>query len=87
MHAVLVSVTINDREASEKQVREDVIPQVQQAPGHVAGYWTRKDNTGVSMVIFESEDVAKAMAEKVPTMVPDVVTLESVEVREVVAQS
>jgi hypothetical protein len=37
MHAVLVSVTINDREASEKQLREDVIPQVQQAPGCVAG--------------------------------------------------
>jgi hypothetical protein len=87
MHAVLVSVTINDREASEKQVRGDVVPQVQQAPGHVAGYWTRKDNKGVSMVVFETEDVAKAMAERVPTMVPDAVTLESVEVREVVAQS
>jgi hypothetical protein len=37
--------------------------------------------------VFESEDVAKAMAEKVPAMVPDAVTLESVEVREVVAQS
>jgi hypothetical protein len=87
MHAVLVSVTISDSEASEKQLREDVIPQVQQAPGHVAGFWTRKDNAGVSMVVFESEDVAKAMAEKVPAMVPDAVTLESVEVREVVAQS
>jgi hypothetical protein len=49
MHAVLVSVTISDSEASEKQLREDVIPQVQQAPGHVAGFWTRKDNAGVSM--------------------------------------
>lgn len=87
MHAVVVSVSIKDVEAALNQVRENVIPQVQQVPGHVAGYWTRKDHTGLSMVIFESEDVAKAMAEKVPTLVPDGVTVERVEVREVVAQS
>ena len=54
-------------------------------PGVVAGYWTRKDNTGISMVVFESEDVAKAMSQRVPSIVPDEVTLENVEVREVVA--
>ena len=39
------------------------------------------------MVVFESEDAAKAMSERVPSMVPDVVTLENVEVREVVAHA
>jgi hypothetical protein len=39
------------------------------------------------MVIMESEDAAKAMSERVPAMVPDTVTLEEVEVREVVAHA
>ncbi len=39
------------------------------------------------MVVFESEDGAKAMSERVPTIVPDEVTLENVEVREVVAHT
>jgi hypothetical protein len=37
------------------------------------------------MVVFESEDAAQAAADQVPQMVTDAVTLESVEVREVVA--
>ena len=87
MHAVVVKVAVNDREAATSQLRENVVPGVSQAPGFVAGYWTRKDNSGVAMVVFESEDAAKAMSERVPSMVPDVVTLESVDVREVVANA
>lgn len=85
MHAVLVRVTINDVESATNTLREEVVPQVQQIPGVVTGYWTRKDDSGVSIVIFESEDAASATAERVPAMVPDDVTLESVEVREVSA--
>ena len=39
------------------------------------------------MVVFESEDAAKAMSDRVPSMVPDGVTLENIEVREVVAHA
>jgi hypothetical protein len=39
------------------------------------------------MVIFESEDAAEAMRQRVPSMVPDVVTLKDIEVREVVAHA
>ena len=39
------------------------------------------------MVIFESEDAANAMSERVPSMIPDVVTLEDIEVREVVVHA
>jgi hypothetical protein len=39
------------------------------------------------MVVFESEDAAEAMSERVPSMVPDVVTIENIEVREVVAHA
>lgn len=85
MHAVVVNVTVEDPEASEKELRENVVPQVKQAPGFVAGYWTRKDGTGLSMVVFESEEQAQAMSERVPNMVPSTVSLQNVEVREVVA--
>jgi hypothetical protein len=39
------------------------------------------------MVVFESEDAAQAMSERVQSMVPDTVTLDEVEVREVVAHA
>ena len=87
MHAVIVNVTISDPEIATSHLREQVVPGVKQAPGLVAGYWTRKDDSGTSMVIFESEDAAKAMSERVPTMVPDEVTIENIEVREVVAHT
>jgi hypothetical protein len=85
MHAVVAKVTINDEEPAMKHLREQVVPGVSRAPGFVAGYWTRKDNTGLSMVVFESEEAAKEMSERVQSMVPDTVRLEAVEVREVTA--
>jgi hypothetical protein len=87
MHAVVVTVTISDHEVAESHLREQIVPGVSQAPGFVAGYWTRKDDSGVAMVVFESEDAAQAMSERVPSMVPDVVTLQNIEVREVVAHA
>ena len=87
MHAVVVRVTINDPEAAESALREQVVPGVSQAPGFVAGYWTRKDNGGLSMLIFESEEAASGMGDRVRGMVPDAVTLEGIEVREVVAHA
>lgn len=86
MHAVVVKVTINDREAAEKRLREETLPRVSQIPGVIAGYWTRSDGSdGLSMVVFESEEAARAAAEQVPQMISEALTLESVEVREVVA--
>ena len=87
MHAVVTRVTINDQETAESHLREQVVPQVSQAPGFVAGYWTRKDDTGLGMVVFESEEAAKGMSERVPSMLPDAVTLENTEVREVVVHA
>jgi hypothetical protein len=39
------------------------------------------------MVIFESEEQAQALSERLPTMVPEHVSLEGVEVREVAAHA
>ena len=86
MHAVVVTVTVNDREAAEKRLRDQIVPRVSQLPGASAGYWARsEDGKGMSMVVFESEDAARAAADQVPQMIDESVTLENVEVREVVA--
>jgi hypothetical protein len=87
VHAVVVKVRISDHEPAERHLREQVVPGVSQAPGFVAGWWSRKDDSGLGMVIFESEDAAKAMVEQVPSMTPDEVTVEDIEVREVVAHA
>ena len=87
MHAVVVRVSISDVGAALAALRDQVVPQVSQAPGFVAGYWTREDNAGLSMIVFESEDAARAASERIPGTVPDGVTLEDVEVREVVAHA
>jgi hypothetical protein len=87
MHAVVVRVSIHDVESADKTLKEQVVPRVSQAPGFVAGYWTRKDNNGLAMVVFDSEEEASRMSEMVPSMVPDTVTLDGAEVREVIANA
>lgn len=89
MHAVVVTVTIKDREAAQKRLDEDVVPRISQAPGFRAGYWTWKDNTGLSMVVFDSEDAANQAGTMARAMVEgiDAVELKDVEVREVVAHA
>ena len=86
MHAVVVTVALSSQ-PDPTELRERTVPRVSQLPGFVAGYWTRKDNSGVSMVIFESADDAQAASDQVPSMLPGNVTLESNEVREVVAHA
>jgi len=87
--AVVVRVTINDREGAQRGLDQDVVPRVSQAPGFQAGYWTWKDNTGLSMIILDSEDAANQAAERTREMVDriDAVSLDGVEVREVVAHA
>jgi hypothetical protein len=87
MHAIVVRVTITDEQAGEELLREQVVPRVSGAPGFVAGYWTRRDNTGLSMLVFESEEAAQALAGQIESPNPDAVTMEGVEVREVVAHA
>ena len=88
MHAVVVRVTVKDEEAARRMLADEVVPRASGAPGFVAGYWTRSgdDSNGLSIVVFESEDqanAAKQMIEQGPPN-PDAITLEGVEVREVI---
>ena len=87
MHAVVVTVSISDHEVAERHLHEHVVPGVSNAPGFVSGYWTKKDDSGMATIVFEDEDAAKAAGEKIPAMVPDEVTINDIEVREVVAHA
>ena len=90
MHAVLVKVMVGDFEKAREGLEQEVVPRVSQLPGFVAGYWTRPadGNQGVSLVVFESESAARTAAERIRSAVPpESVTLESIEIREVVAHA
>lgn len=91
MHAVVVSVTINDVEAAQAMLEGQIVPRVKEASGLVNAYWARSDDgsRGGSMIVFESEEAARAIAEVIQAGPPnpDAVSLDSVEVREVVASA
>jgi hypothetical protein len=89
MHAVVIQVTIHDFERGRQMLEERIVPTVKQAPGFVSGYWTRsEDDRGLSMIVVESEENARGLADMIRSAPPDEgVTLESIDVREVVAQA
>jgi len=39
MHVVAINVTLNDPEGARDYLQSDIVPNVKQAPGFVAGYW------------------------------------------------
>jgi hypothetical protein len=89
MHAVVVRVTTGDAEIADNGLHEQVVPGVSGASGFVAGYWTRSDDggNGLSMLLFESEETAQAVADRfrAGSILPETVTVSRIEVREVVA--
>ena len=93
MHALVVRVTIHNLDRTREVLNSQVVPQVSGAPGFKAGYWTWAtggESNGLSMIIFDSAENARAAGDRVSSIAadaPDDVTLESVEVREVVASA
>jgi hypothetical protein len=91
VHAVVVTVDIEDFEKAREALATEVIPRVKAAPGFVAGYWLQPDDdkTGMSIVVFESEAAAIEAARMVQpgTRPSQYVTVKSVDVRAVVANA
>ena len=94
MHAVVVRVTIHNAGRTRQVLNSQVVPQVSGAPGFKAGYWTWAtgggETIGLSMIIFDSEENARAAGDRIRAIAadaPDDVTLDGVEVREVVASA
>ena len=86
MHAVLVNVKLSDN-PDPTVLREQVVQRVKGLPGFVAGYWTRGDGVGRSIVVFDSQENAQAASDLVPSLVPSGTTIEGNEVSEVVAHA
>jgi hypothetical protein len=94
MHALVVRVTIHNADRTREVLNSQVVPQVSGAPGFKTGYWTWTTGggelNGLSMIVFDSEENARAAGDRVSAIAaeaPDDVTLDSVEVREVVASA
>jgi hypothetical protein len=66
MYAVVMTDDITDRESADQILMEQVIPLVKQAPGFVGGFWVGFDRgDGTSVVVFETEEQARAGAPEV----------------------
>jgi hypothetical protein len=94
MHALVVRVAIHNADRTREVLNGQVVPQISGAPGFKTGYWTWStgdgDLNGLSMIIFESEEQARTAGDRikaVATAAPDDVTLNDIEVREVVASA
>jgi len=93
MHAVVGQVKIDRSREDEatKTLNEIVVPRAQQMAGFVGGTWCRalQDDRGISVLLFESEEEARAAAEQMrqgpPPGTP--ATFVSADVFEVVAQA
>jgi heme-degrading monooxygenase HmoA len=93
MHAVIGQVKIDQsrEEEARKALSEIVVPTAKAMPGFVGGTWTRsmQDDRGISVLLFESEEAARAAADQMrqgpPPGTP--ATFVSADVFEVVAQA
>ena len=91
MHARIAHTAVDpdQYEAARKVLETEVLPRVRQIPGVVAGYWFEPvDGKGLNVIVCESKEVA---AMPVPNAQPGEspapgVTVESVEIREVIGQ-
>ncbi len=89
MYAVVVSAKIGDRAVVENFLHSEVVPRVAKKPGLVAAYWLAteggRSGQGTAILVFESEEQAQAMSERFAAQPGPTVTIESISVREVVA--
>jgi hypothetical protein len=88
MHALVISVTVHDREAATQNLRENIVPRVSQTPGFVAGYWTAiGPGVGRAMIVFESEEAARGLEGELRASAGELVSFDSVDVGEVIAHA
>ena len=90
MHALLVTADVEPGHEEEGlEYLRTMLPQLEQIPGLLSGYWlaTTKDGESLAMVLFENEGSAQEMAQiglpNAPQ--PPGATFRGAEVREVVA--
>lgn len=88
MHALVIRASIRDPKVA-RETLDRFVPEISRAHGFVAGYWTWSDDqsNAHSMIVFESADSAREAADRVRDVTPEEVTIDSAEVRRVVASA
>ena len=90
MHAALVSVRVESeaQEAAQAMLREQIVPMVAASPGFVAGYWLEvRDDVGLTILVFDTEENARAAAPAVGPAPAPGATVEDVDLRGVIASA
>jgi hypothetical protein len=93
MHALVTRVSIHDADRTREMLTSQVVPGVSGAPGFQSGYWTWStgggERNGLAMMIFDSEENARSAGDRIRAAAEssDDVTLDELEVREVVASA
>ena len=88
MHAMVFRVTIHERDEADRLLHEELVPGMSRAPGFVAGYWVNiGENHGTSVIVFESEDAARRVADQTEPAKSDSFTLESLDLGQVGAHA
>jgi hypothetical protein len=92
MYAVLTDVSIapGQFEGAQKVLKEQIVPRAKQAQGFVRGYWTVRDDSrqGTSMTVYQTkQDAENAVTMIRTTPPPPGVTINSLEVRQIVADA
>jgi len=90
VHALLVTADVEPgREEEGLEYLRTILPQLEQIPGLLSGYWlaTTKDGESLAVVLFENEASAQEMAQVGLPNAPQhpSSTFRGAEVREVVA--
>ena len=84
MYAVVSNSTIQDFDQATKFLRDEAIPRLSQMPGFISGHWVKLgEDSGASMILFETEEAAQAAKERFGANPPPTVTPISIEVGEV----
>lgn len=88
MHAVVFEVDMKEGwEASAEQELDQIVGFVRSVPGFVRGTWTTDGSRGLSLILFESEEAARSVADNASMPADAGVTLRSAEVCEVVREA
>jgi hypothetical protein len=94
MYGVIVQVTVDAGREDEARtlLRDVVVPTAKQLSGFASGTWLRalEGGAGRSVLLFESEEAARAAVEQIRAQGPPAgapVTMESVDAYEVLVQA
>jgi hypothetical protein len=92
MYGVIARVKTGSKEDSKAMIRDVILPRARQLPGFAGGTWLQEldDDRGTAIMQFESEDDARAVAERIQSEGPlagERVDLQSVDACEVLYET